>query len=250
MDPRIAEILDRIDAAPSAAPRVVATDADGTLWTGDAGDTLFQLFAAEDGWSDAARTIVASEARRWLGPGTGGTTSALATRLLEAYFAGAISVDAICSIEARASGGRSHESLEDWCRRAAEVVARSVRAPVRELLHELKRRGFAIHVVTASLGLVVEWTLRAADLPFDRVTGANLFIDDTRVSCDLRGPVPIQDAKSAALRAAGDWPPTLGMGDGGWDAAFLQGSQVALLVHPREALVQAMGGHPNAATWR
>ena len=43
-----------------------------------------------------------------------------------------------------------------------------------------------------------------------------------------------------ALHAVGAWPPALGLGDGGWDATFLGGCAVPLLVHPSDALLHAM----------
>jgi hypothetical protein len=49
-----------------------------------------------------------------------------------------------------------------------------------------------------------------------------------------------------ALTAAGAWPASLGLGDGGWDVTFLRDVHLPVLVHPKPALVEAMRGHPRA----
>jgi hypothetical protein len=37
------------------------------------------------------------------------------------------------------------------------------------------------------------------------------------------------------------------MGDGGWDATFLRGCALPLLVHPKASLLDAMKDHPLVA---
>ena len=83
-------------------------------------------------------------------------------------------------------------------------------------------------------------TLRLAGLQHATVSGATLSAEGDRVLPSLARPIPLHGAKVDALQAAGAWPPALGMGDGGWDATFLGGCAVALLVHPSAALLDAM----------
>jgi phosphoserine phosphatase len=108
----------------------------------------------------------------------------------------------------------------------------------------------AVHVVTGSLGLAVEATLRHAGIAFDSVSGGVLRVVEGVVGAELERHPPLFEGKVTALREGGCWPAALGLGDGGWDHTFLREVHVPVLVHPQPALEHAMRDVSRAITLR
>jgi phosphoserine phosphatase len=122
----------------------------------------------------------------------------------------------------------------------AVQLAPRARPEVRELLRAARAEGFAVHVVTGSLGIAVEATLRWAEIPFDRVAGGVLRVDGDFARATMARTCPLFEGKVDALREGGQWPAAIGLGDGGWDHTFLRQVHVPVLVHPKPALETAM----------
>src|SRR5262249_54872417 len=86
------EVIARIEAELAAMrtsgddPRtsLLATDADGTLWSGDIGIDLFEALLASHGVRDDAREALAAEARAH-GIDDTGDANAIASRLYDAF---------------------------------------------------------------------------------------------------------------------------------------------------------------------
>ena len=230
---------------PAGFHQTVATDADGTLWSTDVGDEIFVALGEAGDFRGGGRDALIDRARGYLSE-VPADDVALARALMREYQAGRIEIGAMCELQAEAVGDRSERDLADLYDRVAARVAPTVRPEVRELLIALRARGFTVHVVSGSLGDAVARCLTAAGVPYDTVAGATLARDGDRVLPTLAGAVPLFDGKVRALTAAGAWPSSLGLGDGGWDVTFLRDVHLPVLVHPKPALVEAMRGHPRA----
>lgn len=242
----VEDVVARLDATPEGFARAVATDADGTLWEHDVGDALFRLVASRDMVADAVRPQVAAFCARYLGEVPEGIP-AQAEALIAGHAAGRVPVEPLCDLEAEAVGGRSLAEFGALLDEVAEMFLPRMRPASVELLRALRDRGFAVHVVSGSLAALVEATLARAGVAVDRVSGGRLHVEGERVHPRLAGPIPLHGGKVDALRAAGHWPAALGMGDGGWDATFLRGCALPLLVHPKDSLRDAMKDHPAVA---
>lgn len=240
------QVCDAMRTPPAGFLRVVATDADGTLWDGDVGDALFRHLIARDAVDARAREATRALCERFL-PSVPEGLSAQAEALIAGHAAGLVPIEPLCDLEAEASGGRSCAEFDAFLAEVGGVFARRMRPESVELLTRLRGAGFAVHVVTGSLGALVEATLRAAGLAVDAVSGGSLRVRDGQVLPTLAQPIPLHEGKVDALRAAGRWPAAVAMGDGGWDASFLRGSALPLLVHARPKLVEAMKEHPSVA---
>ncbi len=152
-----------------------------------------------------------------------------------------MSIERICQIQSEVLGDRTRAELDALLDLVAARVAARIRPAVRVIVEEAARAGVAVHVVTGSLGAAVaQTTLRRAGLAHATISGATLRAEGDRVLPSLAHPIPLHGGKVDALRAVGAWPPALGLGDGGWDATFLGGCAVPLLVHPAPALLHAM----------
>lgn len=238
-------ILQRLASLPAPFRATVATDADGTLWATDVGDELFLALGRAADFRGEARDALLRRARAHLGALPGDDLS-LARALMQRYAAGDISIGDMCELQAESVGGRSEAELLALYDEVAERVVATVRPAVRDLLTRLHARGMTVHVVSGSLGDAVAHCLRRAGIPFDTVAGATLARAGERVLPALAGEIPLFEGKVRALVAAGVWPSALGLGDGGWDVTFLCDVHLPVLVHPKAALVEAMGAHPRA----
>ena len=235
---------DLVLGAPDGFTRVIATDADGTLWEGDVGDTLFMQVARDRDFRGAGLDALRAAGAHYL-TAPPDDPLALAEALMERYAAGHIAVEAMCVLQAVSVADRPLADMELLYARAADAVIDRVRPAVRALMDALSRDGFVVHVVTASLGSLVRVALARAGLSAARVSGGELDAIDGWARPTLAVQIPVFHRKVEALTAAGDWPPALGMGDGGWDAPFLAGSHLPLLIHPKASLVEALSTHPR-----
>lgn len=241
----VRDLLARLDARPADIELRVGTDADGTLWEGDIGDALFLTLAEHDAFVGSALATLRARAARWLTHAPPDEPVALARALMDRYACGDIPIGPMCELQAEASGDRDVDDFDAWLSRAADRIVPHVRPTVRALLRALREKGATIHVVTGSLGALVETALRRAEVPFDTVAGGVLQRDGARVLPTLASPIPLFEGKIAALAAAGATHPALGLGDGGWDAPFLRASWLPVLIEPRPALVDALQDDPR-----
>jgi phosphatidylglycerophosphatase C len=229
----------RAVAAPYVA--VIATDADGTLWEGDIGDDLFLEALSHHPIGPVALAGLRDAAREVFGDAAPTDLAALALAFIAAYRTGRVSIERICQIQSEVLGDRRRAELEALLEIIATRVAARIRPAVRVVVEEAARVGVPVHVVTGSLGAAVAATLRRAGLAHASVSGAVLRVEGDRVLPRLAHAIPLHGGKVDALRSVGAWAPALGLGDGAWDATFLGGCAVPLLVHPSAALTEAMG---------
>jgi phosphoserine phosphatase len=229
-----------VRSAPSPYRPIIATDADGTLWEGDIGDDLFIEALSNHPVGPVALAGLRHGAREVFGDAAPEDLRELALAFIDAYRGGRMSIEHICKIQSEVLGDRTQAALDALLALVAERVAARIRPAVRLIVEEAGRSGVEVHVVTGSLAGAVAATLRRAGLVHATVSGATLRTEGDRVLPVLARPIPLHGGKVDALQAAGAWPPALGMGDGGWDATFLGGCAVPLLVHPSPALLDAM----------
>jgi phosphoserine phosphatase len=231
---------------PTPFHRSIATDADGTLWALDVGDALFLTVANREGFAGEGLAKLRAHASRLLGAEAARESGGTIARLLFAgYERGDIDVRTMCDLEAETVADRDASEFDALVDEVAEQAAAAVRTEVRDFLRVAHARGVAVHVVSGSLGGLVERALARAEIPFDRVTGAVLVRDGGRVQATIERTSPLFEGKVTALAEDGRWPAAVGLGDGGWDHTFLRACCLPVLVHPKPALVEAMKDVPN-----
>jgi phosphoserine phosphatase len=237
-----------VAALEGEAPGVVATDADGTLWSGDVGEDWLDAVAAGTAGVDDASVVRAAE--RLVGVHRSAAEVILAARA--AYEAGALAevgyfeLAALTLTGARAGAGTDADHGAIRARIRASLVAAGLPgrliAETRAVIEGARAHGHRVVVVSASPRLVVEEAVAAAGLAVDHVIGLELAED----GLSTKTPFPYADGKALLLVGhAGAALVHAALGDSAFDAAMLALARNPLAVRPRQALVNAAASVPG-----
>jgi phosphatidylglycerophosphatase C len=234
------EVWTRIEAAVRAEPGgVIATDGDGTLWTGDVGEDLFHAFldlgriepSSDDAIRQTARDHALSDA---------GTALEVARRIYAAYFDGRFPEERVCELMVWCFAGWRRDEVRAFARAAVDKGSLAARLH-REVLSVLDRaRAGGIEVVLVSASpevVVVEAGSRVGFAPGDVVAARPCFEGD----CMLPGvhrPIPYGDGKVIRLRekVPANRPLYAAFGDNAFDVAMLASARVPVAVRPKVRL--------------
>jgi len=205
-----------LDSVVALRPRVAAFDCDGTLWSGDAGETFFD-------W-EIKNNIVSAETGR-----------AMRARYAE-YKDGRVSEEDMCGEMVT-----MHKGLPE-----SEVMAAATEfmeskfpghifAEMKELIGALQKKGSEIWAVSSSN----EWLIRAGMKQFgidaDRILAAKAAIDNGIVSGRLVR-IPSGPGKPQALRDVVNKDIDAAFGNSRWDMEMLAMAKHAFAVNPNPDL--------------
>jgi HAD superfamily phosphoserine phosphatase-like hydrolase len=220
-----------------------AFDADGTLWTMDVGDALFESalgarLIREDA-GDALRELALRH-----GLVGQGTACELAERLYHAYRAGLIAEHDCARMQVRCYAGWTRNELAGY---AAEVLSRTrvtpqLFPPAMAMLQWARARGVRAIVVSASPAAAVEAAAQACGIDAQDVFAASTTLADGRYTATLDGPLPWGEQKAVLARGAvanGVW--LASFGDSAFDLELLQRACVAVAVRPKPQLRAQFG---------
>ena len=199
--------------------RVAAFDCDGTLWSGDAGETFFQ-------W-EMKEVIVTTE-----------VAEGMRARYAE-YKAGNVSEDEMCGEMVTMHNGISEAAM---MRAATEFMGHSfpghIFPEMQELVRRLHEDGCEIWAVSSSN----EWVIRAGMKQFgveaDRILAAKVEVDNGVVT-DRLVRVPSGPGKPAALREVAGKNIDGAFGNSRWDADMLAFATHGFAVNPNPDLEAA-----------
>jgi phosphoserine phosphatase len=244
---RASDVIERLRRARVEGPAGLAFDADGTLWSGDVGEDVFEL-ACRDGLLRDAPVEGLSRVAHAHGLSVDGTASELAERLYAAYRRGALAELLTCELMTWSYAGWSTGELRDWARRA--LTERNLQDRVRHVLAPVfefaESEGLRVIVVSASPEVIVMEALRIAEIRVTEVAAARPEIRDDRIQPALAAPVPYGPQKpveGARLLGPCDW---LGsFGDNVFDVDMLRAARVGVAVFPKPALVARLGELAN-----
>jgi len=245
----VASVSARIAAriAASSSNAIVATDADGTLWTQDVGETTFHALLDASAIREIARAPLAGEASaHGVRVGERDDANAIARAIWDAYVAGAFPEDRVCALMAWSVAGWSLAEAERF---AGSVLEAFFASPARlieeqwELLAACADRGAHIVVVSASPTWVVQAAmgiaLRARRLPIAHVVAMDVAVEGGVVLPRTEGVWPYGPGKCERVgaiveRTNARW--VAAMGDNRFDAAMLARAEIGVAVRPKPAL--------------
>jgi HAD superfamily phosphoserine phosphatase-like hydrolase len=205
-----------IESVLRLAPQVGAFDCDGTLWSGDAGETFFD-------W-EIKRGIVSEEVAR-----------AMRARYAE-YKTGKVSEEDMCAEMVTMHNGLSESVVMEA---ATEFMTSHfpgrVFPEMQQLVHRLNESGCEVWAVSSSN----EWLIRAGvkefGIPESRILAANVEIDHGIVT-DKLVRVPSGPGKPKALREVAGKQMDAAFGNSRWDVDMLAMARHAFAVNPNPDL--------------
>jgi len=234
------DVWTRIEALARQQPGgVIATDGDGTLWSGDVGDDLFHAFldhgrvepAAFEGFRQTARHHALSDA---------GHGSDIARRIYTAYLEGAFPEERMCELMTWCFAGWTRDEVRAF---AAQVIDRNgllgrLHREVHVVVERARAAGVEAILVSASpFAVVREAGLRVG---FDeaQLVAALPRYEGDRMLADVERPIPYGPGKVTRLREAigPDRPLYASFGDNAFDVPLLAGATVAVAVRPKPRL--------------
>ena len=205
-----------LDMVLRLRPQVAAFDCDGTLWSGDAGETFFD-------W-EIRRGVVSPEIGK-----------AMRARYAE-YKAGKVSEDDMCGEMVTMHKGLSDAAVMDAATQFMQsAFPGRVFPEMCELVRQLRDQGCEIWAVSSSN----EWVIRAGidqfGIPHDRILAAKVELDQGVVS-DRLVRVPSGPGKPKALREVVRKNIHAAFGNSKWDIDMLSEAKHAFAINPNPDL--------------
>jgi phosphatidylglycerophosphatase C len=234
------EVWARIEAAARAEPTgVVATDADGTLWSGDVGEDLFEAFLEHGRVEPAALEALRRNARDHA-LSDAGTGPDVARRLYAAYGEGRFPEERMCEVMVWCFAGWAKHEVGSFARDVVDRCGLEARlhAELHGVLDRVRRAGIDAVLVSASpLAVVLE---AGARVGFDEthVVAARPRYEGAVMLADVERPIPYDVGKVTRLREriGKDRPVLAAFGDNAFDIALLASARVPVAVRPKPRL--------------
>jgi phosphatidylglycerophosphatase C len=259
------DVWARIEALARQRPGgIIATDGDGTLWSGDVGEDLFHAFLnqgrVEAPALEAFRSVARSHDLSDAGQGT-----EIARRIYARYLEGAYPEDRMCELMTWCFAGWTRAEVQAF---ASDVVDRNglsarLHREVHSVLERARVAGIEAVLVSASpFAVVREAGLRVGfdeahvvaalpryDASPDAGTGGDGSIpagpkpDEARRGAErmlpeVERPIPYGPGKVSRLRelVGHERPIYASFGDNAFDVALLAGASVPVAVRPKPRL--------------
>jgi phosphoserine phosphatase len=200
-------------------PRMAAFDCDGTLWSGDAGETFFD-------W----------EIKQGLVPAEVGT--AMRARYAE-YKAGGVSEDDMCGEMVTMHQGMTEAAMMIA---AGEFMAKAFRgkifAEMQELVERLHASGCDVWAVSSSNEWVIRVGMKAFGIAEDRILATKVEVKNGVIT-DRLVRIPSGPGKVTALREVSRKPVDAAFGNSRWDVDMLAAAKHGFAVNPNPDLEAA-----------
>jgi HAD superfamily phosphoserine phosphatase-like hydrolase len=204
--------LEFIESVLSLSPRVAAFDCDGTLWSGDAGETFFD-------W-EIRRGIVNDAVGR-----------AMRARYAD-YKAGKVSEDDMCGEMVSMHKGLSDETMMEA---ASEFMTASfpghIFPEIQNLVHRLNEQGCEVWAVSSSNEWVIRIGMKRFGIPEDRILATKPVLFDGIVT-DRLIRIPSGAGKERALREVVRKEVDVAFGNSRWDTEMLAMAKHGFAVNP------------------
>jgi phosphoserine phosphatase len=232
-------LVEHLARTKGPGPTGMAFDADGTLWSGDVGEDVFE-FAYEHGLlRDEARGELARIAEAHHLPANG-PSSELARRAYTAYRNGTFDERLICEVMTWSYAGLTLDELRSLAKEsfAARGLSSRLRPVLLPILEWARKEGVRVIVVSASPREVVVEALACVGLEVFAVAGALPKMEGGRIAPAMSGAVPFAGDKRTAglgLLSGHDW--LASFGDNSFDVDLLKAARVGVAVCPKPALV-------------
>jgi phosphoserine phosphatase len=197
-------------------PRIATFDCDGTLWSGDAGESFFS-------WEIAEKLVPEELGLK------------MQARYAD-YRRGKVEEEAMCGEMVTMHNGMIEADVQRMATRFFDLqFVERIFPEMRKLVGELIAQGCHVWAVSSTN----EWVIRAAMRHFgiarDHVLAASVVIENHRIT-DKLNRVPSGEGKPTAIRSAIGADPDAAFGNSRWDAEMLSISRHPFAVNPNADL--------------
>jgi phosphoserine phosphatase len=207
---------DFLDSVLRLAPRVAAFDCDGTLWSGDAGETFFD-------W----------EIRTGLVPAKIGIE--MRARYAD-YKAGKVSEDQMCCEMVTMHAGMTEtELMQAATQFMNDLFPGGIFPEMRELIERLHKNGSEIWAVSSSNEWVVRAGMKQFGIPENRILATKAALENGTITNRLIR-VPSGSGKPKALREVVGKNIDAAFGNSRWDVDMLASATHAFAINPNPDL--------------
>ena len=241
----IALLEEHVARDPNGA---IAFDGDGTLWSGDIGEDLFEALLEDGNLSALAHDALAVEAEAEKLDTSGGAV-AIARRIHAGYLAGTFPEERVCEIMTWAFAGWRHEEADAFADKVLVKVGLEGRlhAEALRVVAWARERGVATYLVSASPRAIVEQAARRVGIALANVASATEERDSHGVIVtSVVRPIPYGPGKVMHLRAKlGARPLYAAFGDNAFDVAMLREARTPVAIRPKPRLVERAGDVPG-----
>jgi phosphatidylglycerophosphatase C len=231
--------------APHGAP-VVTFDGDGTLWTRDVGEQLFEAALEEQLLRDEATEALRAEARLF-GISDAGSASEIGSRLYAGYRAGTYPERPATEMMVWCFAGWTPSEWLDFAKHTFETrgLAAHYYASIRPIVDWALGSGTRCFVISASPEPIVQVAVAPLGIASERVIAGRARVRE-RIEPALASPLPWAEGKVNSGRAVfGDAPWLAAFGDSAFDVAMLQAASVPVAVRPRPGLRERFSDVPG-----
>lgn len=235
-----ASVLSQLRGEFAAQPTgVVATDGDGTLWSGDIGEDYLFGMIAQRAIGDAALPALRAFAQD-CGLNTDGAPHDLAQNIYDAYARHEAPEDRVCEMIAWLAAGSTAEQVFDFCDALLESrnLLGRLHPEMQQVLGLCVELGVPVYLVSASPHYVVTAAARLLGIPDTHVIAVAPRVVDARVVTDVVRPIPYDKGKAELLASRIQGAPVLAaFGDNAFDVPMLAMAQMPIAVRPKERLL-------------
>lgn len=234
----IASLLARMQQArEQIAHPVIATDADGTLWSGDVGvDTFERMLSARAVRADALPALL--ETARAHGISASGDANEVASALYAAFQRGAYPETACYEMMAWAFAGFTLDEARAFARDALHRASLGARFhdEMRAVVAWARSTGVRVVVVSASPRLVVQCGVEELGIAPSDVVGATPRVVEGVIVPGMAEPMPYGEHKVTALRTKTADGLLAAFGDNVFDLPMLRIAALSIAVRPKARL--------------
>lgn len=236
----VGDVVGRITraAATLPAPTVIATDADGTIWSGDVGVDVFESLLERRAVRPQALAALQAQARE-AGLASADDPNEVARILYEACEKGTWPELAAYEMMTWVFAGWTITELRVFMR---EVIVQRrlltrLHAELQEVLGRVRGDSLPVYVVSASPVIVVEESVAAAGLAIAGVIAAVPEVLGGVIQPRMASPLPYGADKVAALRARVPGASVVAaFGDNLFDLEMLRLASVPVAIRPKPRL--------------
>lgn len=205
-----------IDSVLRLESKLAAFDCDGTLWSGDAGESFFS-WEIESG-------LIPEAIGRW------------AKDRYSEYKAGLVSEEIMCGEMVTIHRGLSEESIQKATDKFFDdVLAQGIFTDMQALVREMQKNGCEVWAVSSSNQWIIRSGMRHFGIPSNRILATEVRINKGVVTDELIR-IPSGPGKPSAIREVIARRPDATFGNSIWDKEMLEMAPHPFAVNPTPEL--------------